>query len=95
MAQVFLHYRAHYPNLARDWVFEEQVKAERKRTARSERLRRSLPSYVSNANEKLPDAFLRSQSGNKVIEFGGAYDKDKLTAFHGYCKEYSFPYEIW
>ena len=95
MAQVFLHYRAKYPNLARDWIFEEQVKAERKRATRSQRLGGSLPSYASNANEKLPDAFLRSQSGNKVIEFGGAYDKDKLTSFHGYCKEYSFSYEIW
>jgi hypothetical protein len=95
MAQLFLHYRDRHPDLVKDWVFEEQVKAERKRAARSNRLGRSLPFYESNANEKLPDAFLRSQSGTKVIEFGGAYDKDKLTAFHGYCKEYSFSYEIW
>ncbi len=90
MAQVFLRYRKEHPALIKHWVFEEQVKAERKRAARSaERL------YVSDAGEKLPDAFLRSPSGTKVIEFGGAYGKDKLQAFHAYCKEHSFPYEIW
>ncbi len=95
MAQVFLCYRQRNPELVKNWVFEEQVKAERKRAARSERLGGLLPSYESNANEKLPDAFLRLQHGTRVIEFGGAYGKDKLIAFHGYCKEYSFPYEIW
>ena len=83
MAQVFLHYRLLHPERMSDWVFEEQVKAERRRAGRSE------------AGEKLPDAFLRTHSATKVIEFGGAYGKDKLVAFHRYCKENSFSYEIW
>ncbi len=84
MAQVFLRFRGRHPESVPDWVFEEQVKTERKLAGR-----RSTP------GEKLPDAFLRSKSGTRVIEFGGAYGKDKLIAFHGYCKEHSFPYEIW
>jgi hypothetical protein len=85
MAQVFLHYRQHHPALVCDWVFEEQVKAERKKSgARSK-----------DRSQKLPDAFIRTKSSTKAIEFGGAYGKDKLIAFHRYCKENSFPYEIW
>lgn len=84
MAQVFLHYRLSNPDVLTDWVFEEQVKAERKRVGDR-----------SESGEKLPDAFLRSNSGTRVVEFGGAYGKDKLITFHRYCKEHSFPYEIW
>jgi len=90
MAQVFLRFRGRHPESVRDWVFEEQVKIERKLAGH-----RSAPSQGSQPGEKLPDAFLRSKSGTRVIEFGGAYGKDKLIAFHGYCKEHSFPYEIW
>jgi hypothetical protein len=85
MAQVFLHYRRHDPAVLRDWVFEEQVKAERK----------ANNTRSAHHGEKLPDAFIRSHSGTRVVEFGGAYGKDKLISFHRYCKEYSFPYEIW
>jgi hypothetical protein len=84
MAQVYLLYRTRNPELVRHWVFEEQVKAERRREKRA-------PIW----GEKLPDAFIRSEAGIRVVEFGGAYNKDKLTAFHGYCKDHLFSYEIW
>jgi hypothetical protein len=84
MAQVFLRYRLREPALIRQWIFEEQVKTER-------RIERAGPKY----GEKLPDAFLRSDSGERAIEFGGAYGKDKVAAFHGYCKERSLAYELW
>jgi len=84
MAQVFLLYRSHHPKLMRQWVFEEQIKAERRRLVRK-----------STLGEKLPDVILRTSNGPRVIEFGGAYGKDKLVAFHGYCREHSLPYEIW
>src|SRR5262249_22021500 len=45
--------------------------------------------------EKLPDAIVQSESGSKVIEFGGAYPKEKVEAFHAYCEENSLPYELW
>lgn len=41
---------------------------------------------------KLPDAFVGK---NRVIEFGGAYKKEKLMAFHKFCKERHFDYEVW
>jgi hypothetical protein len=84
MAQVYLLYRLREPELLPDWVFEERIKSERRRGSR-----RSTP------GEKLPDAILRSSSGTKVVEFGGAYEKEKLMAFHSYCKDHSFSYEIW
>jgi hypothetical protein len=90
MGRVFLLFRERHPDLVRNWVFEEQVKAERKRASTPGVLR-----YGGDTNQKLPDAFLRSISGTKVIEFGGAYGKDKLASFHAYCKEHSFSYEIW
>ena len=84
MGQVFLFYRANEPELLKFWVFEEQIKAERKR-ARTE----------SSHGVKLPDAILRAPAGTRVVEFGGAYSKEKLQAFHAYCKENHFPYEVW
>lgn len=89
MARVFLLYRERHPELVREWVFEEQVKTERRQALRNAEL------DYSSVEQKLPDAFLRSASGTKVIEFGGAYGKDKLLGLHAYCKEHSFPYEIW
>lgn len=41
---------------------------------------------------KLPDAMVGSK---KVIEFGGAYKKAKLIAFHEYCEAYGLEYEVW
>jgi hypothetical protein len=32
----------------------------------------------------------------RVVEFGGAYPKAKLEAFHRYCsQELQLPYEVW
>jgi hypothetical protein len=47
----------------------------------------------SSRKEKLPDAILR-KSG-KVVEFGGAYRKAKLVAFHEYCAAKGLAYEVW
>ena len=47
--------------------------------------------------EKLPDAFIVN-ANNQVaclIEFGGAYDQDRLIAFHNDCVERQLPYQIW
>jgi hypothetical protein len=84
MAQVYLLYRLRQPELLPDWVFEEQVKVERR-----------LAAGNSNHGNKLPDVLLRTKPKTRAIEFGGAYGKDKLIAFHRYCKEQLLPYEIW
>jgi hypothetical protein len=83
MARVYLLYRERHPALLPFWIFEEQVKAERRRAR-------------GNAfGEKLPDVLLRTETVTRVIEFGGAYSKDKLIAFHSYCKDRSLSYELW
>jgi hypothetical protein len=55
-----------------------------------ERLREEKPS-----GESLPDALLRSPERTCVIEFGGAYRKEKLLRFHESCADNFLPYEIW
>ena len=41
---------------------------------------------------KLPDALIGK---NRVIEFGGAYKKEKLMGFHKFCESRGFDYEVW
>jgi hypothetical protein len=41
---------------------------------------------------KLPDAMVGKA---RVVEFGGAYKKDKLMAFHKFCETRGFNYEVW
>jgi hypothetical protein len=45
--------------------------------------------------QKLPDAVIEFETGPLVVEFGGAYSKEKVESFHGYCEENSLPYELW
>lgn len=47
--------------------------------------------------EKLPDAFLvdSSQRVQWVIEFGGSYDTDRVSAFHQDCEQRQLPYQLW
>jgi hypothetical protein len=47
-------------------------------------------------DEKLPDAIVDTPGERRVVEFGGAYAKAKLEAFHRYCcQELQLPYEVW
>lgn len=41
---------------------------------------------------KLPDALIGK---DRVVEFGGAYKKEKLIAFHKFCEARGFDYEVW
>jgi len=80
MAAVYLLYRSRSPEIMSGWIFEERLKQERRR----------------EKFERLPDVILRPEGGpERVIEFGGAYSKAKLTLFHAYCNEKSLPYEVW
>ena len=47
--------------------------------------------------QKLPDAALRNEAGelSHIIEFGGAYDRAHLEAFHDDCLERELSYEVW
>lgn len=46
-------------------------------------------------NEKLPDAIIAIGAYRRVVEFGGAYGKKKLEAFHNYCAGNDLDYEVW
>jgi hypothetical protein len=41
---------------------------------------------------KLPDALVGKR---RVVEFGGAYKKHKLIAFHRFCEASGLEYEVW
>lgn len=86
MAAVFLHYRRCHPELVFGWTFEEKTRKERIRETGRNR---------PEPGEKLPDVIIQTTTGRKVVEFGGAYGKDKVTSFHNYCKAKGLPYEIW
>ncbi len=78
LAAVYLLYRDRHSEVLSNWIFEEQLRHERREKA-----------------ERLPDAILVTAGRRKVVEFGGAYPKAKLEAFHAYCKERELPYEVW
>ena len=75
LAAVYLRFRELEPTVAKSWIYEAQIKNERKQ-------RRG----------KLPDAIVEK---TRVIEFGGAYKKEKLAAFHKFCEAKGFDYEVW
>lgn len=47
--------------------------------------------------EKLPDALIVDDTGKPVwvIEFGGAYDTERIRDFHEDCECRGLPYQIW
>ncbi len=47
--------------------------------------------------EKVPDAFLVDADNvvRCVIEFGGAYDTERVQAFHADCVARNLPYQLW
>jgi hypothetical protein len=54
-----------------------------------------MQKHRDNKRDKLPDAFISSPTMTRVIEFGGAYAKAKVAAFHHYCADIAVPYEVW
>lgn len=47
--------------------------------------------------QKLPDAILHDGEGRPrlVVEFGGAYPRERVEAFHEDCAARDLPYELW
>jgi hypothetical protein len=80
LAAVYLEMRRNLPTRARTWRSEASIVAVRNKSARA---------------QKLPDAMVRDGRSQTAIEFGGAYDADKLAAFHSHCEKNSFGYEVW
>ena len=79
LSALFLRLRERDPVAAAHWCSEEQIRRER-----------------VHLDERVPDAIVRIPgTPPRVVEFGGAYKKQKLEAFHDYCELESLAYEIW
>lgn len=79
LAGVFLWYREHRPLASKHWVSEVQLYAE-----------------GGGKGARLPDAVIRPGGAvERVVEFGGAYGKQKLVALHHELAEKYPAYEIW
>jgi hypothetical protein len=79
VAQIYLHLFRNNPESAANWVGEDVLRLGRR-------------------GEKIPDAVLvdgSSRSTRLVVEFGGAYDADRVRSFHRHCATGKLPYEIW
>jgi len=79
LSTVYLRIRETNPLWAQHWISEQRIK-------------RSRPDAYG---EKLPDAKVQFGDVDRIVEFGGAYSKDKLQSFHAWCVKKSIPYEIW
>lgn len=79
MAEVFLRFRGNRPELAARWQGEERLASRRR-------------------GKKLPDAVIVGETDwppELVIEFAGAYGKDRLQKFHTFCEREAIAYELW
>lgn len=79
LTEVYLRLREDRPELSPHWIGEDLVSPHRRR-------------------QKLPDAIIAespSATPKLIIEFGGSYDKERVTDFHQDCERRALPYEIW
>ena len=79
LAAVYLHFRQTRPVEAAMWIGEDVLARYRQ-------------------GQKIPDAVIATAPENKpqlVIEFGGAYDADRVREFHLDSKKRKLPYELW
>jgi len=79
LGALYLRFLKLFPAQAEAWLSEELI-------------RRTRP---DRRGEKLPDALVEMNGRKHVVEFGGAYSKDKLKRFHGFCRWKRYSYEIW
>lgn len=79
LGALYLRFLKLFPVQAEAWLSDELI-------------RRTRP---DRRGEKLPDALVELNGKQHVVEFGGAYSKDKLKRFHGFCRWKRYSYEIW
>ena len=79
VAEMHFAIRRNHPNWVNLWIDEDRLAPFRR-------------------GEKLPDAVLATSPDaipRRVLEFGGAYGKQRLQDFHDDCESRGLPYEIW
>jgi hypothetical protein len=79
VAQVYLQLLRTDPRAAECWVGEDILRLSRRR-------------------QKLPDAAITDGPDKRIftaIEFGGAYDAERLRGFHRHCAAPKLPYQLW
>lgn len=79
VAAMFLRMRAIDSSRVEGWIGEDVLAPHRR-------------------GQKLPDAVLADAPDRPprlVLEFGGAYDSDRVRAFHESCAEDELPYQLW
>lgn len=81
VAALYLQKCSEDPDTRKYWKSEEKLREER-------------AGKKNSGRHHLPDAII-TRPRRTVIEFGGAYKVEKLSSFHGYCKDIGLPYEIW
>lgn len=79
VAQMYLYVLSRAPKLASAWIGEDVLAPYRK-------------------GQKLPDAVISASPSERpllVLEFGGAYDRERVQAFHADCRDRGLPYQLW
>ena len=79
VSEMFLQILKQRPDEAKNWIGEDEIASHRR-------------------GQKLPDAVIALRADDRpqlVLEFGGAYDKDRLIEFHFDNQQRGLPYEIW
>lgn len=85
LARVYLQMREHQPERAQHWVSEAAIADQVLTRSRNRR-----------TGQKLPDAMLIERRQKTAIEYGGtSYSAQKLQAFHVFCDEQGWAYELW
>ena len=81
MSAVFLVIRDRRPEWVKHWISDRHYHEERGRP----------PGF----QEKTPDAIVRINGEQRVIDFGGAYHPKKIGTIHRYWSALDIPYELW
>lgn len=79
LSAVYLAFRHRFPERAALWRSERWVKEH----------------FKDHRRSRIPDAMLADNDTLHVVEFGGAYSRKKLEAFHSWCRFASYSYEVW
>lgn len=79
LAAVYLLFKKSNPSVAATWRSEEVIRNSRK----------------DAPGERLPDALVRTNDTDRIIDFGGSYSPEKIEGFHRWAARKAIGYELW